>query len=49
MLDTIRYAKNVYYNEKEAWNGIIERGMQTDFSWTTSAKKYEELYDKLLK
>ncbi|MBR6229862.1 MAG: glycogen synthase GlgA [Eubacterium sp.] len=47
MLGTIRYAKDVYYNHKREWNKIIDRGMAMDFSWNSSAKKYEELYDRM--
>lgn len=47
MLDTIRYAKHVYYNKKREWNKLIDRGMAQDFSWGFSAKKYQELYDRL--
>ncbi|MCR5584762.1 MAG: glycogen synthase GlgA [Lachnospiraceae bacterium] len=47
MLRTIRYAENTFYNKKRAWNKIVERAMDKDFSWTTSAKKYEELYDEI--
>jgi len=47
MLRIINYAKNVYYKKKREWNKIIDRGMLTDYSWNLSAKKYEELYDKL--
>ncbi|MBQ1852598.1 MAG: glycogen synthase GlgA [Lachnospiraceae bacterium] len=44
MLDTIRYAKDVYYNHRREWNKIIDRGMARDFSWKNSAKQYEDLY-----
>ncbi len=47
MLDTIRYAKHVYYNKKREWNKLIDRGMAQDFSWGFSAKKYQELYERL--
>ena len=47
MLNTIRYAKDVYYNRKREWNKIVDRGMKTDFSWNSSARKYEELYNSL--
>ena len=47
MLRIINYAKNIYYKKKREWNKIIDRGMLTDYSWNLSAKKYEELYDKL--
>ena len=48
MLDTIRYAESVYYGRKREWNKIVDRGMAKDFSWKTSAKQYEELYDWLI-
>ena len=48
MMNTINYAKHVFYNKKREWNKIVDRGMLKDFSWTSSAKKYQELYDKLL-
>ncbi len=48
MLDTVRYAKYVYYEKKREWNKIIDRAMAKDFSWNTSAMKYQELYDWLI-
>lgn len=47
MLSTLRYAKHIFYNKKREWNKIIDRGMAADFSWANSAKRYEELYDRL--
>ena len=49
MLYTIKYAMDVFYNHKREWNKLISRGMSADFSWHTSAEKYEALYDSLLK
>ena len=48
MLSIIRYAEAVYYNKKREWNKLIDRGMSRDFSWKTSAAKYQELYDWLI-
>lgn len=48
MLDSVRYAKYVYYDKKREWNKIIDRAMAKDFSWNTSALKYQELYDWLI-
>ncbi len=48
MMNTINYAKHVFYNKKREWNKIVDRGMLKDFSWTSSAKKYQKLYDNLL-
>ncbi len=47
MLGIVNYAKSIFYNKKREWNKIVDRGMLTDFSWGSSASKYEELYDSL--
>lgn len=47
MLGTIRYAEKIYYDKKRDWNKIVERGMNADFSWNVSARKYQEMYDWL--
>lgn len=47
MLNTVRYAKDVYYNRRREWNKLIDRGMAMDFSWDNSALKYEDLYRRL--
>ncbi|MCR4945923.1 MAG: glycogen synthase GlgA [Lachnospiraceae bacterium] len=48
MLGIINYAKHVYFDNKREWNKIAERGMACDYSWNTSKKKYEDLYNFLL-
>ena len=47
MLSIVNYAKSIYYGRKREWNKLIDRGMAKDFSWTSSALKYQELYDWL--
>lgn len=47
MLFTIKNAHSVYLNKRREWNKIVDRGMETDFSWKTSAGKYAELYKNL--
>ncbi|MBO4390156.1 MAG: glycogen synthase GlgA [Lachnospiraceae bacterium] len=47
MLNVIRYAKSVFFDHKDRWNEMIRRGMTKDFSWNTSARCYEALYDDL--
>lgn len=47
MLYIIRYAENIYYNNKREWNKMIERGMAKDFSWNNSTKEYENLYKSM--
>lgn len=47
MLYTIRYAQTVFENKKE-WTKILKRAMKADFSWKSSAKEYEKLYDQMV-
>ena len=44
---TIRRALKVY-KDKEAWRIMQKNGMSQDFSWTKSALKYFELYQRLI-
>lgn len=48
MLFMIEKAYRVYADHRDEWDDMIERGMQKDFSWNRSAKKYMELYETLL-
>lgn len=48
MLSAVRYAEQVYYDKKREWNKLVDRAMAADFSWSTSARKYENLYNWLL-
>jgi starch synthase len=47
MLATTRHAKTIFFNKKREWNKIIDRGMKQDFSWNNSARRYEDLYNRL--
>ena len=47
MLGTIFYAEQIFYDDRNAWDAMAVRGMEADFSWNESAKKYEALYDSL--
>ncbi len=47
LLKALKKALNVYKNKK-AWIKLMKNGMMKDFSWNASAKKYVELYEKLL-
>lgn len=47
MLNIINYAKHVYFNQRANWDKIIKRGMEVNYSWSNSARKYEELYNRL--
>ncbi|WP_370829922.1 glycogen synthase GlgA [Clostridium sp.] len=48
MLNIINYAKQIYFEERDKWNGIAFRGMNKDFSWRNSAEEYSRLYRKLM-
>ncbi len=48
MLYVLNEAISVYHNRGE-WNKLIEKAMNTDFSWAKSAKYYEGLYLGMLK
>ena len=47
MIYTLRYAVNVYYNNRPGWKGLVKSAMTTDVSWEKSAGIYEELYYQL--
>ncbi len=46
MLHTMRYATSVY-RDKKRWTALMRKAMKVDFSWSASAEKYMELYEKL--
>ena len=48
MMATVQYAEQVFYDKKVAWNRMVDRAMKMDYSWNTSARHYELLYDEML-
>ena len=38
----------VFKEDRNSWNQLVLNGMKKDWSWTASARKYEELYQKTL-
>ncbi|MEO0091531.1 MAG: glycogen synthase GlgA [candidate division WOR-3 bacterium] len=46
-LEKIKQAITLFHNKRK-WNKIVRQGMQEDFSWTRSAQKYLDLYQKLI-
>jgi starch synthase len=46
LLATVRRALEAYHQPK-IWEGLVQRGMQQDFSWDASAQKYLELYRQI--
>jgi starch synthase len=49
MLKTINRALKFYKTKPEQWKELVKRAMNIDNSWDKSAKKYLELYNKLVK
>lgn len=47
--DTVGWAMYAWYNKPEHIAAMRERGMKQKFGWDVSAKKYIEIYEKLLK
>jgi starch synthase len=47
LLYTVRRALE-FYHQNENWSRLIENAMTQDYSWLQSAKKYNEIYEKLL-
>ena len=45
--DTLRRALQVY-PDRDRWIKLQKAGMAQDFSWSNSAKKYLDLYKKLM-
>ncbi|HKL12956.1 MAG TPA: glycogen synthase GlgA [Halanaerobiales bacterium] len=37
-----------FYNEGDVWEELVKRVMVQDYSWEKSARKYEDLYSKLV-
>lgn len=48
MLGMVRYAEHVYYDDRKEWDKIVKRAMQKDYSWQSSARQYEEMYNWLI-
>lgn len=49
MLGAIWRAVDAYYNDKQNWAKAVHNCMRKDFSWTTSARRYAEIYRSLVR
>ncbi len=47
LLGAVKNAVSVF-RDKELWNALLHNGLSCDYSWNSSAEKYERLYSKLL-
>jgi starch synthase len=36
------------FRDRMLWQGLVNRAMEADFSWTRSAEKYRQLYQRAL-
>ncbi len=48
LLGTVDLALDVYANNRQGWITMQEAAMKTDFSWKSSAEKYQKMYLDLL-
>jgi starch synthase len=48
LLYTVQKAVQLYHEDQVAWQEMVQRAMETDFSWEQSAQKYRELYKELM-
>jgi starch synthase len=48
LLDAIKRAVRTF-GDKKTWKKIQKNGMKADFSWDSSAQKYQKLYEKAMK
>lgn len=48
MLGVINYSKSVYFDHRKEWDAMVKRGMETDFSWNSSARQYEGMYSWMI-
>ncbi|MBR4768728.1 MAG: glycogen synthase [Lachnospiraceae bacterium] len=49
LMFAVNYAKTLFFTDKGAFDRMVRRAMEEDFSWNSSARKYEALYDELVK
>lgn len=47
MSDTIIRAL-LLFKDKEKWNTVVKSAMNSDYSWQSSAKQYQELYESMI-
>ena len=47
LLNTINYSKRIFFDYKDAWQLMMKRAMEQDYSWDQSAKIYEQLYNEI--
>ena len=48
MLDAINRAKTLYFTNRWCWDEMVQRDMDKDLSWDSSAEQYKNLYLELI-
>ncbi len=46
--ETLRRAMEVFVQQPAVWSNLVETGMQQDWSWGNSARRYLELYRQMI-
>ncbi|MDE5856128.1 MAG: glycogen/starch synthase, partial [Anaeroplasmataceae bacterium] len=46
--DVMFIALNTYNENKKAWNTLVKQAMEKDYSWSSSAAKYLDIYKKIM-
>ena len=47
MFHVIKYAMQVYYDNKTVWQKLVKQAMSADYSWSISAEKYIKMYSEI--
>ena len=47
LMDRINHAMWVFYDRKDSWLKLQQRGMKEDWSWTNSSQIYKDLYSRM--
>jgi starch synthase len=48
LLNTVQWAVDVYYNDKEGINALRSNAMSKRYEWSNAAKGYEEIYHHII-
>ena len=48
LYNTVKWAVDVFYNDKEGFKNIVNEGMRKRFSWERAAKEYLKVYERVL-
>jgi starch synthase len=49
LLSILKEAVRIFREDWRAWQGLMDRAMEADFSWEKSARKYLDLYQEIMR